>query len=187
MCLDKLFGNDTDNGVGIIKQINVMSKLNRVTGFFDCREYKKDTKRNDRKMVAEGGRINLSVGLQENELTDEIREFASLHEKSGKYFVKFKVFPKNCKAYSASAKETPFPTNERLDGCNFEVNIDFSVKHGSGTELNGLYANRIQFIKKIDNSFEAVEDGSDDIFGEKITPVQVATPATQEEVKDLPF
>ena len=155
-----------------------MSKLNRATGFFDCREYKKGTKRSERKMVAEGGRINLSIGLQESELTDEIREFARLHEKSGRWFVAFKVFQKNCKAYTASAKEITFPTNEQLDGGQFEVNIDFSVKHGTGTELNGLYANKIQFIRKIDNSFEAVEDGSDDIFGEKIS-VRVNVAAEQ--------
>lgn len=146
-----------------------MSKLNMAVGFFDCREYKKGTKRSERKMVAEGSRVNLSIGLQESELTDEIREFARLHEKSGRWFVAFKVFPKNCKAYTASAREITFPTNEQLDGGQFEVNIEFSVKHGTGTELNGLYANKIQFIRKIDNSFEAVEDGSDDIFGEKIS------------------
>ena len=156
------------------------TKTGFVNGFFDCREYKKGTKRSERKMVADGTRINLSVGFEENELTDEIREFARLHEKSGRWFAAFKVFPKNCKAYTASAKEINFPSNEQLDGGTFEVNIDFSVKHGTGTELNGLYANKIQFVKKIDNSFDAVEDASDDIFNEPVHPqfkqVGVAAP-----------
>lgn len=163
------------------------NKTGFVNGFFDCREYKKGTKRSERKMVADGARINLSVGFEENQLTDTIREFARFHEKSGKWFATFKVFPKNCKAYTASAKEINFPSNEQLDGFTFELNIDFSVKHGTGTELNGLYANKIQFVKKIDNSFDAVEDASDDIFGEPIhTQFGVAAP-TQESASGLPF
>jgi hypothetical protein len=165
-----------------------MSKLNRAVGFFDCREYKKGTKRSERKMAAEGSRVNFSVGLAESELTDEIREFARLHEKSGKHFVAFKVFPKNCKAYTASAKEVAFPTNDKIDGGQFEVNIDFSVKHGTGTELNGLYANKIQFIRKVDNSFEAVEDGDDSMFDG--TATAQAAPVQGEAVTEessLPF
>lgn len=145
------------------------TKTGFVNGFFDCREYKKGTKRSERKMVADGTRVNLSVGFEENQLTDTIREFARLHEKSGRWFANFKVFPKNCKAYTASAKEIQFPKNEQIDGYTFELNIDFSVKHGTGTELNGLYANKIQFIKKVDNSFEVISGATDDIFGEKIT------------------
>ena len=171
-----------------------MSKLNRVTGFFDCREYKKGTKRSERKMSAEGSRVNFSVGLAESELTDEIREFARLHEKSGKYFVAFKVFPKNCKAYTASAKEVSFPLNDKIDGGQFDVNIEFSVKHGSGTELNGLYANKMQFIKKVDNSFEAVEDGDDAMFegtgtstGTTAAPVQGEAATVEDKKDDLPF
>lgn len=168
-----------------------MSKILRKTVFFDCREYKKGTARHERKMVIDGGRINLSIGFQESDLTDEIREFAKLHEKSGKWFASFKVFPKNCKAYNASGKEVAFPTNDKLDGGQFEANLDFSVKHGTGTELNGLYLNRIQFIKKVDNAFEAVEGGDDDIFndtpasGPARTEPKAEIPAA--ESSDLPF
>ena len=162
------------------------NKTGFVNGFFDCREYKKGTKRSERKMVADGTRINLSVGYDENELTDDIREFARLHEKSGRWFASFKVFPKNCKAYTASAKEIIFPKNEQLDGCTFEVNIDYSVKHGTGTELNGLYANKIQFIKKVDNSFEVVSGATDDIFGEQI-PTTFNESTETETKSGLPF
>ena len=162
------------------------NKTGFVNGFFDCREYKKGTKRSERKMVADGKRINLSVGFYENELTDGIREFARLHEKSGRWFASFKVFPKNCKAYTASAKEIIFPKNEQLDGYTFEVNIDFSVKHGTGTELNGLYANKIQFVKKVDNSFEAVSGATDDIFIENMQS-SLNEPAGDKEKSDLPF
>ena len=162
------------------------NKTGFVNGFFDCREYKKGTKRSERKMVADGTRVNLSVGFEENQLTDAIREFAHLHEKSGRWFANFKVFPKNCKAYTASAKEIQFPTNDKIDGYTFEVNIDFSVKHGTGTELNGLYANKIQFIKKVDNSFEVVSGATDDIFLEKMQS-SLNEITVEEEKSDLPF
>ena len=162
------------------------TKTGFVNGFFDCREYKKGTKRSERKMVADGNRINLSVGFDEKDLTDEIREFARLHEKSGRWFAAFKVFPKNCKAYTASAKEISFPTNDKLDGGTFEVNIDFSVKHGTGTELNGLYANKIQFIKKVDNSFKVVSGATDDIFGEQM-PTTFNESTETETKSGLPF
>jgi len=168
-----------------------MSKILNKTGYFDCRKYKKGTKRNEREMCAEGERINLSVGFAESELTDEVREFARLHEKSGKYFASFKVFPKNCKAYNASGKEVAFPPNEKLDGGQFEANLDFSVKHGTGTELNGLYLNKIQFIRKVDNAFEAV-DGDDDMFNDAPTAKAVAVAKAEIAVEDntsdvLPF
>jgi hypothetical protein len=167
-----------------------MSRLLKQTGFFDCREYKKGTKRNERKMVATGSRINFSVGFLENELTDEIREFATLHEKSGKWFASFKVFPKNCKAYNAGAKEIEFPSNEKLDGGQFEVNVDFGVKHGTGTELNGLYVNRIQFIKKVDTAFDAVEDGDENMFSSNVVGVSITLPPSEkidENNTGLPF
>ena len=167
---------------------NNMSKLNRAIGFFDCRIYKKGTTRQERKMSPEGARINLSIGFEENELTDEIREFAKLHEKSGKWFASFKIFPKNCKAYNASGKETAFPPNSKIDSASFEVNVDFSVKHGDTTqmELNGLYVNKIQFIKKNDSTFEPVADGDDSIFDQNAQAVPIPAPI-DEPKSDLPF
>lgn len=77
-------------------------KTKQVIGNFDCRVWKKDTPRSARAMVEAGNRINLSVGFEEEDLTDEMIEFAHLHEKSGRYFVKVKVFPKNCRIYNVS-------------------------------------------------------------------------------------
>ena len=136
-----------------------------------------------RAMAEAGNRINLSVGFEESDLTDEMKEFAHLHEKSGKYFIQFKVFPKNCKIYTASAKQVEFPDFKLIDGGRFEVIIDYSIKHGTGTELNGLYANAIQIIRRADNPFEPVEGGSDDFTA----GLQNAEIATDEETKDLPF
>ena len=158
-------------------------KTKQVTGTFDCRVWKKDTPKAARAMVEAGNRINLSVGFEEADLTDEMKEFVHLHEKSGKYYINIKVFPKNCKIYTASAKQVEFPDFKLIDGGRFEVIIDYSIKHGTGTELNGLYANAIQIIRRADNPFEPVEGGSDDFTA----GLQNAEIATEEETKDLPF
>ena len=158
-------------------------KTKQVTGTFDCRVWKKDTPKAARAMVEAGNRINLSVGFEEEDLTEDMDEFARLHEKSGKYFIQFKVYPKNCKIYTASAKQVEFPDFKLIDGGRFEVIVDYSIKHGTGTELNGLYANAIQIIRRADNPFEPVEGGSDDFT----SGPQNAEIATDEETKDLPF
>ena len=159
-------------------------KTKQVTGTFDCRVWKKDTPKAARAMVEAGNRINLSVGFEEADLTDEMKEFAHLHEKSGKYYINIKVFPKNCKIYTASAKQVEFPDFKLIDGGRFEVIIDYSIKHGTGTELNGLYANAIQIIRRADNPFEPVEGGSDD-FTSGLQNAEIAT--EEEETTNLPF
>ena len=158
-------------------------KTKQVTGTFDCRVWKKDTPKAARTMVEAGNRINLSVGFEEADLTDEIKEFAHFSERVSRWYVNVKVFPKNCKIYTASAKQVEFPDFTKIDGGRFEVIIDYSIKHGTGTELNGLYANAIQIIRRADNPFEPVEGGSDDFT----SGLQNAEIATEEETTDLPF
>ena len=159
-------------------------KTKQVTGTFDCRVWKKDTPKSARAMVEAGNRINLSVGFEETDLTDEIKEFAHFSERVSRWYVNVKVFPKNCKIYTASAKQVEFPDYTKIDGGRFEVIIDYSIKHGTGTELNGLYANAIQIIRRADNPFEPVEGGSDD-FTSGLQNAEIAT--EEEETKDLPF
>ena len=60
--------------------------------------------------------------------------------------------------------------------------IDYSVKHGTGTDLNGLYANAIQIIRRADNPFEPVAGGNDD-FTSGVQSAEI----TDEETEDLPF
>lgn len=159
-------------------------KTEKVIGTFDCRIWKKDTPKAARTMVAQGDRVNLSVGFEEADLTEEMKEFARLHEKSGKYYINIKVYPKNCKIYTASAKQVEFPDFKKIDMSRFEMVIDFSIKHGTKgtTELNGLYANAIQIIRRADNPFEPVAGGNDDF-----TSGVQSTEITDEETEDLPF
>ena len=139
-------------------------KTSKVIGNFDCRVWKKDTPKQARQMVKQGERINLSIGFDEADLTEEVKEFARFHEKSGKWYANVKVFPKSCRIFTASAKQIDFPDYQKIDGGRFEVIVDYVVKHGTGTELNGLYANAIQIIKRADVPFEAIEGASDDFL-----------------------
>ena len=141
-------------------------KTKKVIGNFDCRVWKKDTPKQARQMVAQGERINLSVAFDEADLTDELKEFARFHEKSGKWYANVKVFPKSCRIFTASAKQIDFPDYQKIDGGRFEVVVDFVIKHGKEktTDLNGLYANAIQIIKRADVPFEPVSGVSDDFL-----------------------
>ena len=110
-------------------------KTEKIIGNFDCRVWKKDTPKAARQFVPQGERINLSVGLEEADLTDEMREFANLHEKSGKYYINIKVFPKSCKIYTASTKQVEFPDYKLIDGGRFEVIVDFTIKQLTATKV----------------------------------------------------
>lgn len=163
-------------------------KAKNITGFFDCRKYQKGVVRQQRAMVAPGERINFSVGFETLEaVPEEMREFATKSEKSGFYYVSVKIFPKNCKVYTPSAKIVAFPELEKIDGGKFEINLEASIKHGTGTELNGIYANAIQVLRRADNPFDA-EDGDDAIFEER-QPVAIkeAPAVAPTGGSDLPF
>ena len=134
----------------------------------------------------DGDRITISVGFEKSELPTEFETFATQSEKNGKMYVKLKVFPKFCKCYSATAKEFAFPKNKDLDGQMFLLNAQYSIKHGTGTEMNGVYVNGIQFIKRAQQAFEAVEDGDDDVFSTP-TPKPQSISVPKDETDDLPF
>lgn len=177
-------------------------QLNKIlTGTFDCRQYKKDTPRNSRPLVEDGGRINLTVGFDESEfslLDEEIKAFGRKSSKNERYYLTFKVFSKNCKLYTASAKQVEFPVNMAIDGARVDCKVEFSVKHGTGTELNGLYANAIQIIRRADNPFDAIEGGDDDFLNTApeadplaapVEKIAIAEPMTEGKVdkNGLPF
>lgn len=180
-------------------------RIENVEGYFDCRQYKANTPRSSRIMIENGGRIIFSVAFMDEELEQhpELKDFANKSEKSGLNFVGFKIFPKNCKLFTASAKQIEFPDNNLIDGGRFEANLVYSVKHGVGTELNGCYVNAMQIIRRADNPFDVVEDGNEDwlvekivrdvfpnadaILNEKDKSKKKETKKVDEEVNDLPF
>ena len=143
----------------------------------------------NRKMVQQGERVNFSCGFAEEFIPDGIKEFAKKSEKSGLLYVQFKVFPKNCKLYTASAKLIQFPEYSKIDGGKFHVNMDVTLKHSTGkelNELNGVYVNAMQIIRRADNPFDAVE-GNDDFEQPIISAFDDPEQPTTPETEDLPF
>ena len=161
-------------------------KINNVEGYFNCRVWQKDVPMNNRKMVQQGERINFSCGFAEEFIPDGIKEFAKKSEKSGLFYVQMKVFPKNCKLYTASAKLIQFPDYSKIDGGKFQVNMDVTFKHGTGTELNGVYVNAMQIIRRADNPFDAVE-GNDDFEQPIISAFDEPDQPTVPDAGNLPF
>ncbi len=123
-------------------------------------------------MSDEGARINISLSFEKEALPADFVEFARESTKNTLWYVAVKVFPKNVKAFCIKAKPIEFPKNITIDGNQYLMNIEYSVKHGTGTELNGVYANKIQFIKRMNNDFDAVEDGDENVFSDN-APVRV--------------
>lgn len=166
-------------------------KLTNLTGYFDCRIYKKDVARASRQMQDKEGRINFTVSMSESDLNEEVKEFANFSDKTEKYYLTFKIFPKICKLYTAKATQINFPDFGVIDGGRFDVNIEFSIKHGTGTELNGCYANAIQIIRRADVPFEAVDEGDEgdeNVFSENVLKEDISTTHTQsKKTDDLPF
>ncbi len=165
-------------------------KITGIEGWFDCRQYQKGVMRGNRKMVEFGGRINLTSSFSDEELPEELAEFANKSEKSGLNYVSFKIFPKTCRLFTATNKEIEFPSYERLDGGKFEVNVVIAIKHGTGTDLNGAYVNALQIIRRADNPFDVVEGGDDSwVSGEPVAKEveQGTDPILDEANSELPF
>ena len=184
----------TKKGTATTEKKGTQGKTGRVVGYFDCRVWKKDTPRSARKMAEQGNRINLSVGFDEAQLPEQIKDFATLSEKSGRLFVRFKVFPKNCRVCTASARQIDFPEYDKIDGLKFDVIIEYSTKYGAQgtTDLNGCYVNNLQIIRRADVPFSAIEGESDDFLsgaeystGDEF--VQKESEQAESAKDDLPF
>lgn len=131
-------------------------KITNLVGYFDCRQYKKDVQKSARPMVEKGGRISFTAIIDEMVGMEEVEKFIKKSDKNDRYYLTIKIFPKTCKVFTHEAKQIDFPDYGKIDGGRFEINVDVAVKHGTGTELNGVYANAIQIIRRADVPFEAV-------------------------------
>lgn len=145
---------------------------------FDCREYKDGVKRENRKMIPDGGKISAFAIVDKAQLPSAMpiqKTFckAILDEdgaETGKYFLKFKINPesKYFVTQVASGKKIPFPGNDKIDGRRFICNIIFNIVEGAeGTkEARGNYINVIQFVREDVNIFGIVEgdEYNDNVF-----------------------
>ena len=136
---------------------------------FDCREYKDGVKRENRKMIPDGGKISAFAVVDRELLPSSMplhNTFCKpIFDENGddtcKYFLKFKINPegKYFVTQVASGKKIPFPGNDKIDGRRFICNIIFNIVEGAeGTkEARGNYINVIQFVREDINIFGVIE------------------------------
>lgn len=160
-----------------------MEKMMNISLKFDCREYKDGVKRENRKMVTDGGKISAFTIIDKAQLPSAMplhNTFckAILDEngvETGKYFLKFKINPesKYFVTQVGSGKKIQFPGNDKIDGRRFVCNIIFNVVEGAeGTkEARGNYVNVIQFIREDVNIFGVIEgdEYNDDVFSSPLS------------------
>lgn len=145
---------------------------------FDCREYKDGVKRENRKMIPDGGKISAFAIVDKAQLPSAMPIHNTFYkaildengDETGKYFLKFKINPegKYFVTQVASGKRIAFPTYDKIDGRRFICNILFNIVKGAeGTkEARGNYINVIQFVREDINIFGVIEgdEYDDNIF-----------------------
>lgn len=157
----------------------------KISGYFDVRKYDKKVERKDRKILGETDNITFNTSFSISELPEMFKEggqpemfkgggqpdeFVKLYasrdemraaEAAGRQAVadrasvKFKI-GSNCKWFDKYGKAATKPTNEELDGEQFEVQIDFKRKPKNPADdkaPSGYWVNAIMFRKKDSNPF----------------------------------
>lgn len=158
--------------MGLLKKN--MEKMMNISLKFDCREYKDGVKRENRKMIPDGGKISAFAVVDREQLPSVMPLHKTFYNEildengaeTGKYFLKFKINPesKYFVTQVASGKKITFPKNDVIDGRRFICNIIFNVVEGAeGTkEARGNYVNVVQFIREDINIFGVIEGGEYD-------------------------
>lgn len=151
-------------------------KTEKMTGFFDVRQYAKNVDREHRDMIAEGSQFTFKATFAIAELPDLFKKdgqpdvfvniYASKSERENaqaqnrqpiadRAILTFKI-GKNCRWFDKFGRETAKPTNAELDGCQYEVLIDFARKPKSPNDeraASGYWVNAIMF-RRAENPFE---------------------------------
>lgn len=155
----------------------------KMSGFFDVRKYDKKVERRDRKLIGAGENITFCCSYPIAELPNTFRingepdEFAKLYisraeqqaaeaEKraavNDRAALKFKIGG-SCKWFDKFGHACARPSNEELDGGQYDVQIDFKRKPRNPDDAKtacGYWVNAIMFRKRDANPFagQAFED-----------------------------
>lgn len=172
----------------------------KISGWFDCRKYKKGTERNQRNLVADTEVITFNSTFAIAELPECFKNEDSLKYvhyycskdatdgKEDRASVSFKI-SKVCKWFDKYGKPCPRPTNEELDSVlndgRFEVQIEYNVlvpaSDAGDLAPRGYWANAIMYQKAVENPFKNIA------FCSFVEPINEEPKTTQEENEDLPF
>ena len=135
-----------------------MELTEKLIGFFDVREYRENTPREQQRMKGDDQNITFTTTFEQ--CPQALAEFAKPYEKDGKtyYRVSFKISPK-CRWFDGNAQPVDRPTNAELDGQRYEVRVQYNTLRPSNPNdqkaARGYWANCIQYQRVNDNPFEA--------------------------------
>lgn len=151
-------------------------RTEKMTGFFDVRQYAKNVDREHRDMIAEGSQFTFKATFAIAELPELFKQggqpdtfvhlYASKSERENaqaqgrqpiadRAIVTFKI-GKNCRWFDKFGQSTAKPTNAELDECQYEVLIDFARKPKNPNDeraASGYWVNAMMF-KRAENPFE---------------------------------
>ena len=189
-------------------------RTEKMTGFFDVRQYAKSVEHRDRKFIDERSNITFSASFAIAELPNLfkhngqpdtfVRIYASKNERDNaqaqnrqpiadRASVTFKIGA-NCRWFDKFGQSTTKPLHADIDEGQYDVMIDFTRKERNPNDDKapcGYWANAIMFKRVADNPFEGcslaeVGDEPDSAPVTQSQPVQQAQAPVTEEPK-LPF
>lgn len=174
-------------------------RADNLTGYFDTREFRSGVKYADRQMKSEDDTLGFAVRYSAADLPEALAKYAKKVEKDGEtyFFVTFKI-GKRCKWFDSTGSQTEKPTNEELDGVQWNVHIDYKELNGNpqNHEACGYWANGVLLISSASDMFSDVREQNAQPQPEHTqqpTQAQAQAPAQQqvqapaEEDVDLPF
>lgn len=136
-----------------------MELTEKLTGWFDVREYRENTPREQQRMKGDDQNITFTTTF--DQCPQALAEFAKPYtDNSGtnRYRVSFKISPK-CRWFDGNAQPVDRPTNAELDGVRYEVRIQYNTLRPANPNdakaARGYWANCIQYQRVNDNPFEA--------------------------------
>lgn len=136
-------------------------RADNLTGYFDTREFRSGVKYADRQMKSEDDTLGFSVRYSAADLPEALAKYAKKVEKDGDiyFFVTFKI-GKRCKWFDSKAAQTEKPTNEELDGVQWNVHIDYKELNGNpqNHEACGYWANGIMLISSASDLFSDIRE-----------------------------
>lgn len=159
-------------------------KTNKLTGYFDVKEY--NAKKPREQWKTKGNDEVISFGVIFKECPAEFEKYAKEYQnKDGekRYAVKFKIGSK-CRWFDKRAKNVERPTNDSLHNKRFECQLMYNQLDGdpSQKEASGYWVNAIQFSEYVENPFSSWV--AYDEPEEKHEPESVADESAN---TDLPF
>lgn len=152
-------------------------RTEKMTGYFDVRQYTKNVEHRDRKFVDERSNITFNASFAIAELPELfkqggqpdifVRAYASKSERENaqaqnrqpiadRASVRFKIGA-NCRWFDKFGQSTTKPLNADLDDGQFEVLIDFTRKERNPNDDKapcGYWANAVMYKRVAANPFE---------------------------------